>query len=546
MVRLAAVLVLSSAASLLGQTPARDRSTPTGGTGVVRGRVVADATGEPIRKARVTLAGGATMHPATFSDDSGGFTFTDLPPGSYQVSARKAGYAPTTFGAQRPGTPSIRLEIADATTVIAELRMPRSGAISGRVVDEFGEPVERASVLALRLVRREGRTSTVVDASSTTDDRGEYRLGGLHAGRFVVGVMPPRTNLQMVTVSTAGGLQSLTTSDTLSAHIYYPGVPSLAQAQMLDVAAGEERSGTDVIVVSGRPAKLLLAFTDTKGNAVPATAMLANVSDSAEAIDSRSLPMSGMSIATTIEPGEWMIYATGSAGVGVARVSVGTEDVASTIVLSGSARIGGRVVAENGALPGAATVDVEAFCLDPALAAVTPPSVSRMRADGTFTFASLVGPRELRIRSMSVHGWIPKAILYNGRNLLDTAIDLKSGDDLSGVQIVLTNRTAALAGAVVDAHSASLADSSVLVFPGDRPLPRDLSRVVRWVRPDQTGRFIVDDLPPGEYLVVALPAVDDSQWLNADYFDRFRSIATPVTLGEGQKTSVALELRPAP
>jgi hypothetical protein len=541
MVRLAAVLVLSSAASLLGQTPARDRSTPTVGTGFVRGRVVADATGEPIRKARVTLTGGAATRPPIFSDDSGSFAFTDLPPGSYLVSARKAGYAPTTFGAPRPDTPSVRLDVADATGVVAELRMPRSGAISGRVVDEFGEPIERASVVAQRLVRREGRMSTVVDASSTTDDRGEYRLGGLHAGRFVVGVTPPRTNSQMVTISTAAGFQSFTTSDTL-ARSYYPGVPGLAQAQMLDVAAGDERSGTDVTVVPGRSAKLSLAFTDAQGNAVPAAATLTNVSDGTEVALARSVPMSGMNIVTTIESGDWMVYATGSAGVGVARVSVGTEDVASTMVLSGSARISGRVVAENGALPGAATIDVEAFCVDPALAAVTPPSVSHVRADGTFTFPSLVGPRELRIRSISAHGWIPKAILYNGRNLLDTAIDLKSGDDLSGVQIVLTNRTAALAGTAVDAQR----DYSVLVFPGDRPLPRDLSRVVRWVRPNQTGRFVVDDLPPGEYLVVALPAVDDSQWLNADYFDRFRSAATRVTLDEGQKTSVALELRPAP
>ena len=42
----------------------------------------------------------------------------------------------------------------------------------------------------------------------------------------------------------------------------------------------------------------------------------------------------------------------------------------------------------------------------------------------------------------------------------------------------------------------------------------------------------MDDLLPGTYLAVAIAAddVDDTQWQNGDYLDRFRSRATRVTL----------------
>ena len=67
-----------------------------------------------------------------------------------------------------------------------EVRMPKGAAISGHIVDQFGDPVEAASVSARRTVRVAGRMDTVTQATTLTDDLGEYRLGGLPPGSFVV------------------------------------------------------------------------------------------------------------------------------------------------------------------------------------------------------------------------------------------------------------------------------------------------------------------------------------------------------------------------
>jgi len=84
-----------------------------------------------------------------------------------------------------------------------------------------------------------------------------------------------------------------------------------------------------------------------------------------------------------------------------------------------------------------------------------PPSVARARAGDTFTLTGLIGTRELRIRSAS-RGWVVKAILAGGRDLLDTPIAFNGDEQITGVEIVLTHDLAELSG--------TAGNSTVLVF----------------------------------------------------------------------------------
>jgi hypothetical protein len=80
----------------------------------------------------------------------------------------------------------------------------------------------------------------------------------------------------------------------------------------------------------------------------------------------------------------------------------------------------------------------------------------------------------------------------------------------------------------------------VLVFPENPGRYRDVRRLARWVRANQDGRFVVDDLLPGTYYALASDDVDDAQWANADYLEQFRARATRVTLQAGERKSIAL------
>src|SRR5437899_9953324 len=146
--RIAAVLVTLAALPVHGQ-PANTS----------RGRVIADDTDEPLANARVAapLAGVGT--PVVLTDDDGRFTLT-IPAGATRLAASKTGYGrsdmPVTAGRQT-----------------VDIRLQRAAAVSGRVVDDVGEPIQGARVSARNAPPA---SDDAASAATFTDDRGEYRL----------------------------------------------------------------------------------------------------------------------------------------------------------------------------------------------------------------------------------------------------------------------------------------------------------------------------------------------------------------------------------
>src|SRR5207244_1456598 len=82
----------------------------------------------------------------------------------------------------RPSTP-IDMAIA-ATTDGLDIRLLKAASISGRIVDPFGEPVSGV-VVTVESMDGSNRAATSLGAS-TTDDLGEFRIGSLPAGRYIV------------------------------------------------------------------------------------------------------------------------------------------------------------------------------------------------------------------------------------------------------------------------------------------------------------------------------------------------------------------------
>src|SRR5262249_40827916 len=129
------------------------------------GRVVEDETGLGLPNARVGQMFGTVDAPpvAALTDGEGRFAFT-LPGGLSRISAIKSGYARGEVETSPDGRP-------------VEIRLKRGAVIGGRVLDQFGEPVADARVMLETSSNGSSDRRTV--ASTTTDDLGEYRLGGL-------------------------------------------------------------------------------------------------------------------------------------------------------------------------------------------------------------------------------------------------------------------------------------------------------------------------------------------------------------------------------
>jgi hypothetical protein len=223
-------ILFVSAVALPAQSSLRDNALPQqANSGTIRGRVIAADGGEPLRNARVTISGPSSV-PRIFTDGDGRFLFSNLTFGRYALLVRKAGYVQTPFGPRKPADPPMWIEItAESPAFSAEVRLPRSAAISGRILDDLGNPIELAQVSAERVIRTDGRVGAMTMAITITDDLGEYRLGGLPEGRFVVSARRSANNEVRFTV--VDGRTVAERPDGTPSRGYYPGVATLSEAQ---------------------------------------------------------------------------------------------------------------------------------------------------------------------------------------------------------------------------------------------------------------------------------------------------------------------------
>ena len=190
---------LALALALVGPTAAQQLPSATAAGGAISGVVLDAATGEPIAGAVVSL-GRTTQNvklPPRFATDSKGrFIFTGLEAAEdYFLSARALGFLAGNYGESQPSdyvffdtVVRIRLTASQWVPDLA-IRLWRMASITGRVLDERGEPVVGAAVEAYSTVRVAGHERLVGGPLASTDDRGVYVLTNLSPGRYVVGVL---------------------------------------------------------------------------------------------------------------------------------------------------------------------------------------------------------------------------------------------------------------------------------------------------------------------------------------------------------------------
>ena len=69
-----------------------------------------------------------------------------------------------------------------------------------------------------------------------------------------------------------------------------------------------------------------------------------------------------------------------------------------------------------------------------------------------------------------------------------------------------------------------------------------MSRWVVGTRPDQDGRFKVENLPAGSYYAVAVDYLPQGEWGDPELLDRLKLRAKRFTLDEGQTATLDLKL----
>jgi len=518
------------------------------GTSSVRGRVINAATGTPVRRASIQAtyyadqAGRVEPPRNETTDDNGSFAFRNLPAGRWALRATKTGYVEQQFG-QRSAFASVDpISLAEGQQFVADFRLSRGGAFSGRVIDEFGDPIAGANVSALRYqVTAQGVRTTRTGTSVTSDDTGTYRVYGLPPGQYYISVNDPSAARIFVVQSDDSGAVRISADSvatngrdvflsdvetrTSYAPTYYPGTATLADAQRLTLGLGEEQSGINMAIVPVRAARITGKVIGSNGSPIQATVTLANqMGQSYSVSGGRGSASDGAFTIANIPPGSYSLDVVGpSVGAVPPEVAsmplvVSGQDIAGLQITTGSGgRIAGTMTTDNSVrLPAANTritaVPVRGF---------TP--TATVNTSGTFELEGLVGVYTLRFEGLP-NGWMIKTITANGVDVSDAALEFRPGDRVS-MRVELTDRITQVTGTVRSQRS--LNGATVVVFADDPAKWTGTSRFIKTARPNADGQFSIRGLPPhARYVAIALDFIEPGETQNSEFLQRAKSAAS--------------------
>lgn len=220
-------IILLGGSLLFGWFTAPVQAAPQQGARV-EGVVVSAETGAPLAGVEVWLDRVAepilSPRRRAVTNEAGRFEFKRVHAGRYQLYAHKSGYLLADYLRQQQAEPGSTLEIAEGASLSHLLiRLSKGGQVSGRVLDEQGQPAADMIVKLLALTTAGDQVATVGVITAKTNAAGRYQLRAIEPGRYVLRAERRR----------------LTHSDAQLEFAYYPDGDSWVSATPLEINNGD-------------------------------------------------------------------------------------------------------------------------------------------------------------------------------------------------------------------------------------------------------------------------------------------------------------------
>lgn len=515
----------------------------------LEGHVVGAVGGEPLRKVRLSLrmnvAGGPQqaragsqvqlmfVSVAAQTDAAGKFVFENLDPGDYQLTARRDGFATETLGALTEGKKRepIALAPGDRKSGLV-IKMTPHGVIAGRVLDEDGDPIQGVPVSTMVYEYTSRGRELVEGRSTSTDDRGEYRMYDVPAGKY------------LLKFAHRGMRLGRPDDAEYYAATFFPGVSEAASAAPFEIKPGQQLSGIGITLRKARLATIRGRVIAPPNISVNVGLMISNergTSTTSNSIDDKEYRF----VLPGLAPG--LIYVTGNYSFNGQRfsaqlpVDVGSSDInglelrpGPPLEIPGTIRIDGQSTERVGQMQVAAQIPGRG-------------ATESVRDDGTFLLRGL-GTDRYRIAVNRAPSLYIKSIQWGMTDITTELLDLTASlPQRPELAIVLGADGALIEGKVMNDKEPAEGAVVTLVPTGNRRAPQYFKNA----SVGANGRFTMRAIAPGSYRVIAWDKVNvNAVTYDPDFLRPYETAGQSLILEPGEKKSVELKvttnLSPAP
>ena len=514
------------------------------GRASIEGQVVSLATGMPLKRANVRIngmgrpqQGGMPNILVKETDEQGRFAFTGLSAGRYLITAERSGYLQQNYGARKYSTGGTPLALgADQNVRDILFKLSPQSVITGKVLDEDGEPVANVQVRASKYVYRGGKKQWAQVRNGQTSDIGEYRIPNLDLGKYVVSAHPGNRGQNIMQTPANEPLPQ--GPEMILAATYYPSTPDSTTAVAVDVGAASEMRGIDIRLrrtrvfrvrgtvagISGGRGQVMVMLSPKEGMPGPQNMSPARQPDNRFEIRG-------------VTPGSYILHTEprGPNQPGMAYQTLEVRNHVEGVVLSVAPgmEIPGSVKLEDAQSP--IELPNVTVNLQPQIPIGAPP---RAKAAGEGLKFALKNVAPVRYR-VSVSG-VPetcfvKAIRFGGVEVPDEGVDIIGP---APMEVVLSATAGEISAAVVDKDGKPASNVLVALLPKE-------GKATQGRTTDENGGVRFNALKPGDYRLIAFEDIPQGAYQDPDFIRPFEGGAATVKLDPSGKQAVQVKLIPA-
>jgi protocatechuate 3,4-dioxygenase beta subunit len=521
-----------------------DAQTQNGGS--ISGIITNRATGEPVRKAEVTVLDSHDAFGTALADSEGRFQVSGLPPGEYRVRVDHQGFERAAYGSRGPDRPGkiITLAQGEVRSGLA-IGLQPLGVITGVVLDQDGDPLPQAQVQLFRSVFRRGKRHLEHSNMAITNERGEYRLYHVAPGRYYLMALSNRGPIVRNTRTAGDSPPAI----SMLGEQFYPGADDLSGAEAVTPIPGKELRGIDfrlrIRLQAHLRARLSLPSDAPAKGRWEVLVASPDLSDWSNRNHGGELPADTFED-TNVDPGKYILVAQLTAGDKRYR-GVQTVDLASgaeqqvTIPLQPTADLSGAIQVEGAGAEKYRRFEVNLVSGDGVPGFGRSPRANT-KEDLHFTLSNVpAGVWDINVDPIPTGGFV-KGMYLGDQDVLtgDMVIGPKSPASL---KIVIGTQGAKLDGDLAGDPLKDGARATILLAPAGK-----FSRVLSFFHTkvtDAKGHFSMDGLSPGQYNVFAFEDLAPDAYLDPEFLKPFAKRGQPVELREGQTASSKPLLIPA-